>query len=127
MDDFIGRLTSWTTALWTFVAINAVALFRAWPAIMGRVNERARDSAAEKASDWSRLRDEIGRLSNRVKDLEDRCERYEADLIECHRERDEAIAAKLRAEAILQGRGEVRQEVQLLDSKRALGGVKDGS
>lgn len=94
-DDLLGRIFSVASAAWTFVLINAVALFKAWPNIMARVNERRRDQAAEEMSDWTRLREERDGLQRR--------------LTECEKERVKWMARAITAEATLQGYGELRQ------------------
>ena len=101
-DGIVDKLFSASSALWALVVMNAAALFRAWPSIMERINERRRDAASERAGDWSRLRDEVERLAHRVEALENKVE-------ECERERDEWRVRAVTAEAILQGYGEARQ------------------
>jgi len=83
-----------TTGVWTLVGLAFVALVRAWPLILARLNERKRDSSAEKAGDWERLRGEIARLGVRVEALERK-------VAECEAERDEAIKRAVTAETEL--------------------------
>lgn len=97
MDEGVfSKIFSAATGVWTIAAMVAVALFRAWPLIMARINERARDKAVEEAGDWARLRDENTRLH--------------ALLSECQRERIEWMSRAVTAEAHLEGRGRARQE-----------------
>lgn len=88
--------------------MGAVALFKSWPHIMGRVNERRRDSAEEKAGDWERLRQEIVRLHEQVA-----C---------CERERAEWMDRAITAEATLQGYGEIRQLRAISDAAKRITG-----
>lgn len=114
--DALGKFFSWATAAWGALLLNAVALFRAWPAIMGRRNEARRDAAAEKASDWERLRSEVNRLSERVEALEtkvEECERRE----DAWRERAVTAESELvKLQAYELGRGVARQEAQKIVS-----------
>lgn len=103
MDNVLGQLFSVASAAWAFVCINAVALFKAWPAIMERLNERRRDAHSEKSADWERLRGEINRLDGR-------CDHLQREVDECHRERAEWMTRAISAEAYQLGQGEARQE-----------------
>lgn len=94
--DLLGKIFSAAAGVWTIACMVAVALFRAWPHILGRFNERKRDSAEEKAGDWDRLRDENKRLHTM--------------LAECERERIEFMRRAVIAESALEGRGRARQE-----------------
>ena len=102
-----------------------VAMFKIWPLIMARINERRRDTASEKASDWERLRDEVGRLSGRVEALERKVD-------DCERERDAertranaAEAELIRFRAYHEGTGQGRQTAQMIVStERTKGGAK---
>lgn len=94
-NELLGKVFSVTSAAWTFVLINAVALFKAWPNIMGRINERRRDQAAELLADWTRIREERDSLQRR--------------LSECEKERVKWMGRAITAEATLQGYGELRQ------------------
>lgn len=121
LNDFswVGQIFSATNGVWTLVAIITFGLFRAWPLILGKINERKRDDVAEKAGDWVRLRDEVTRLAARVEVLEQKVE-------ECESERDAALKRAVTAETELikleaynQGRGEGMQTAQvILSSER---------
>ena len=62
MDEALSKIFNAATGVWAIFCAIVVALFKAWPAIMGRFNERRRDQAAEEEGDWIRLREEIARL-----------------------------------------------------------------
>lgn len=115
-NDFawVGQIFSASNGVWTLVGIVAFGLFRAWPLILGKLNERKRDDVAEKAGDWVRLRDEVARLSERVEVLEKKVD-------ECEAERDAAIKRAVTAETELiklnayqQGLGEGKQTAQVI-------------
>lgn len=90
----LDKIFSVATAAWAALCLNAVALFKVWPAIMQRLNERHRDIAAERASDWERIRSE--------RDVA----REERDLVrdrwaECERISNERLGRAVIAEATL--------------------------
>lgn len=76
----------------------AVALFKAWPAIMARLNERHRDLASEKAGDWDRIRSERDVASEERDLVRDR-------LAECEAEKLKWMARAVTAEAAAMGLG----------------------
>lgn len=112
MDDGVfAKIFNAATGVWALVCMAAVALFRAWPHILGRFNERQRDAAAEKAGDWERIRHE--------RDVA----REERDLVrdrwaECEAEKNEWMARAVKAEATLQGWSEARQKLAIEDATR---------
>ena len=112
MDEgsVFNRIFSAAAGVWALVAMGAVALFKSWPLIMGRFNERARDVAAEKAGDWERIRSERDHA------------REECDLVrdrwaECEADKNEWMRRALKAEAFNEGIGEARQEAQRIVSR----------
>lgn len=117
-NDVFSRIFSVASAAWTFVLGCAVALFKAWPNIMARINERRRDEATEKGSDWDRRTEEINRLhallANREKLLADR----DAENELLRQENTELRRDKVTAEATLQGYGEARNRLALEDAQR---------
>jgi seryl-tRNA synthetase len=130
MDDaLIARLFNATTGVWTLVVVAISSALVAWvrsrPSLRERDNERRRDVAAEKASDFQRLREEVARLSERVEALENKVD-------ECEKERDDwrnravtAEAELIRLQAFEHGYGEARQTAQtILSSERAKDGKK---
>lgn len=93
-DSAFSKIFSAAAGVWALVAMASVALFRAWPLIMARLNERRRDNAAEKAGDWDRIRSE--------RDVA----REECDLVrdrwaECERISNERLGRAVIAEATL--------------------------
>jgi hypothetical protein len=97
----------------------------AWLAVQNRKlrGQELRDGGEMKSGDWSRLRAEIARL-------DERCDHLQKEVDEC-REREggwmsRALAAEAERDGYNLGRGEVRQEAQLLDSKGRLGAKDDG-
>jgi hypothetical protein len=112
-DNWFNRIFSAAAGVWALVAMAAVALFRAWPQILGRFNERYRDRQAEAAADWDRIRSE--------RDVA----REERDLVrdrwaQCEAERLQWMARAIAAEAALVGRGQAAQEVTILESRKRL-------
>jgi len=115
MDNVFDRIFSAAAGVWAMVAMVSVALFKAWPNIMARINEGKRDSASERAGDWDRIRHE--------RDVA----REERDLVrdrwaECEADRLVWMARAMKAEAIIQGYGEARQ---LLAMDEALKRIED--
>lgn len=105
-DGTLGKIFSAAAGVWALVAMGAVALFKAWPHILGRFNERRRDIAEEKADDWDRLRKE----RDRIREL----------LTLCEKERGEWMGRAIRAEATLQGYGEARQRQAIEEATKRL-------
>jgi hypothetical protein len=101
-EGVFNKIFSAATGVWTLVLMCAVALFKAWPNVMERFNERRRDAAAEEAGDWERVRSERDRLRDRLHICEERI-----DLLE--QEKGEWMRRAITAEATLQGYGEARQ------------------
>lgn len=121
-ESLFDKIFSVASGVWAFVVMAAVALFRAWPNIMERINERRRDAVAEKAGDWARLRDEVGRLSDRIRALEAKVRECEADIERWRVRALYAEAEVIRYEAYHQGEGEAKQAAQnILSAER----VKD--
>lgn len=101
-DTLLDKIFSSASGVWAIVCMVAVGLFKAWPLVMERANERRRDSAAEKAGDWERIRAERNELR--------------ALLRECEKERVEWQARAVTAEATLLGLGTARQQAQQIVS-----------
>jgi superfamily II RNA helicase len=112
----LAQILSIRNGVWAAAALIALGVFRLWhalPAIMERLNERRRDTAAERAADWTRLRD-------RLETVEAKHEKCERDLMaereQRHKDvsglRDEIAverAERMKLQAILDGQGQVRQ------------------
>lgn len=117
-----------TTGVWTIAAVLMLMACRLWnglPAVMAqwiawrRQRQEEKDAQEQarlraRAADWDRLRGIVARLDERVAFLE--------------RERTLWMDRAIRAEAIIQGQGEVRQaaanasaEVRLDDAERRKG------
>lgn len=104
MDDTaLSNIFNAATGVWALVAMVFVALFRVWPLIMDKLNEQRRDGAAEKAADWTRLRDEVNRLS----EAEKQCRR---DYAELHRQHMDVIERLTSLEGYMAGQGKASQE-----------------
>lgn len=107
MDDTLfNKIFSAAAGVWAMAAMAFVALFKSWPLIMARINERRRDAEHEKDGDWTRLRAERDRLH--------------ALLRECEKERAELMARAIQAEATLQGYGIARQHVAVEDATKRI-------
>ena len=118
MDDSVfNRIFSAATGVWTLVLMAAVTVFKAWPAVMGRINERYRDRAADEASDWDRLRAEIIRL-----DL--RCDHLQNEVDECRRREGEWMQRAISSEAAAAGLGHARQEAAIIEATKRIEGDK---
>jgi len=109
MDETLGKIFSAAAGLWALVLVNAVALYRAWPQIMARINERHRDREAEKSGDWSRLRAEIVRL-------DERCDHLQTAVDECREREADWMSRAISAEAVQLGQGEAMQQAQRIVS-----------
>lgn len=127
MDDSIfNKVFSVASAAWTVACMVAVALFKMWPHIMARLNERRRDAHTEKSSDWQRLRDEIGRLDTR-------CDHLQVEVDACREREGEWMRRAIAAEAFQIGQGEANQKAaaivaaeRILDSKKNSGPAGGG-
>jgi len=112
----VAKITSGATAGWATFAIVLVAVIRAWPAIMAKVNEARNGEAQIAGEQYKRLLEWCDRLEARVEALEEEAETY-------RRERDEARAEVMKWQAIAEGVGANRQEgavrsaVQRLEDK----------
>lgn len=117
----VGQLFSVELGVFIIAAINLVALFKVWPLWMARLNERRRDVAAERNSDWGHMQELHALLAEEVKRLSDRLKAVEAENDECRqnlaRVRDELAeerAARVNFQAYLEGRGQADQHAQLI-------------
>lgn len=119
MDETLGKIFSAAAGLWALVLVNAVALYRAWPNIMARINERHRDREAEKSGDWSRLRAEIKRL-------DERCDHLQTAVDECREREADWMHRAIASEAAHLGEGEARQEASRIVAVERLKGHDDG-
>lgn len=126
--SFFAWITSAAPPMYALALGAAVLVVRFYPLWKQRWTEARTAQDAITGNQWKRFQDEIARLDGRCEGLEDKvreCEAREQKWMERVAEaedrasRAEAKAARL--EAINQGRGEVRQEVTLLDSEAQLG------
>jgi hypothetical protein len=111
----------------------AVALFRAWPLIMARINERHRDRVAEETADWTRthelqtmLVDEIKRLGERLKAVEIENEECRKNLADMRDELAIERAERMKFQRLLQANGEIRQAAQAIVSTEREAKKRDG-
>lgn len=102
-DDLLGKVFSAAAGTWAIFLAVVVAIFKGWPAIMGRLNERRRDAAAEEAGDWARIRAERDQARAER-------DRIHALWIKCEEEKMAALSRAVTAEAALQGIGRAREE-----------------
>lgn len=115
----LDKIFSVATAAWAALCLNAVALFKAWPSIMGRLNERQRDIVFERERDWERIRSE--------RDVA----REERDLVrdrwaECERISHERLGRAVIAEATLISRDREAGRVTILPEDMKPNGGDDG-
>lgn len=108
-ESLFDKIFSAASGVWALVCMGAVALFKGWPHIMARVNERLRDKESEKNGDWARLRDEIKRL-------DERCDHLQHEVDDCRRREGEWMARAIKAEAASEGVGDARQAAQRIVS-----------
>lgn len=131
MDDWgIVRLFwSPATPLWGLFLVVLVTAIRMSPQWMERWLAFVQARRAARDQDMTRLREEVGRLSDRVEQLEHKVE-------ECESDRATWMSRAIKAEASLDGMGEVRQaaanaaaEVRLdaIDKAARTGGGKGKS
>lgn len=104
MADVIAlkQIFSLQSAAWAAVALMFLLIVRMWngaPAMLETWILWRQSKAAEKASDWHRLRDEIRRLS----EAEERCRRDYAELHRKHMELHQEYADLGRRVAELEG------------------------
>lgn len=109
MDETLGKIFSAAAGIWALALVNAVALYRAWPNIMARINERHRDREAEKSGDWSRLRAEITRL-------DERCDLLQTAVDECRQREGDWMSRAISAEAAQLGEGRANEAAQRIVS-----------
>lgn len=119
--EALSNIFSVTSGVWTIAAVLALFVVRIWnsvPALMGRWIEWRQAKAAEKAADWTRLRDEIDRLW-------DECASLRKAVKECEEREGEWMHRAIAAEAALIGGGKARQEAarivateRIADSKK---------
>lgn len=107
--SFFSQVTPTTYSVLALLAVVVIAVVRAWPAIMAKVNEAKRDTVTEKAGDWTRLREEIARLDARIDKQQIRIEEQQIEIDACHDEKGEWMTRAIRAEALVQAKGEIRQ------------------
>lgn len=97
MDESVfNKVFSAASAAWAIVLLNAVALFKAWPAIMERLNERKRDRAAIEAGQYERMDARMQRLEKREE--------------ECQQRLTEALHRIGEIEGYMMGQGKAHQE-----------------
>lgn len=108
----LSQVFSVESGVWSIVAVVSVLAFRIWrvfPEVMARLNERRRDRNS--AEDRHQAR-----LEARIEKLEKRCDDLEEALAETRCERDEWKSRAVAAEAFLSGEGQARQVGQMIAS-----------
>jgi hypothetical protein len=109
-NDLLGKIFSAAAGVWAIFLALLVAIFKAWPAIMGRTNERRRDDATQKAEDWHRLRAEIDRKDVHSANQDRVLAEADATIDALRREKFEWMTRAVTAEATLLGLGQSKQE-----------------
>lgn len=120
MDDWPGKIFNATTGVWAIFCGLMVALFKAWPAVMGRINERHRDRENEEAGSHARLLTEIERLDGR-------CDHLQKEVDDCREREGEWMKRAIAAEAYQIGRGTAANEVTILETSKRAEGNGDGN
>ncbi len=109
----MGNVPGWAYVvgfpLWAWFGLAFARAIRESPNLWARWNERARDVAAEKTGDWSRLRAEIARL-------DERCDHLQREVDECREREGVWMQRAISAEAALLGMGDAKQEAQRIVS-----------
>lgn len=100
--SWFGQVTPTTVGVFSLLATALVALFKVWPLVMAKLNEAKRDTAT--AADAL-----LARYENRVASLEAAEEKCRYDLAD-------AIRRLSELEGYMMGRGEAKQEAQLIVS-----------
>jgi hypothetical protein len=108
-DDIFNKIFSAASGVWALFARAAVTLFKAWPHILGRLNERNRDRVAEEASEHARFLAEVSRLDQR-------CDHLQNEVDECRKREGEWMSRAIAAEAVQLGLGAAKQEAQRIVS-----------
>jgi len=126
MDELLGKIFNAATGVWAIFCAIVVALFKAWPAVMGRLNERRRDMAAEEASDWERLRSERDRLRGLLEGTDSLLAARDAKIAQLQQEKVELLSRAIQAEATLQGYGEARQRLAVEEAAKRLAPPEGG-
>lgn len=119
-NDVLGKIFSAAAGVWAIFLALVVAMFKAWPNIMGRYNERRRDDATAKAEDWHRLRAEIDRLHAAIANRDRLLAELDDEKNELQRENIDLLGRAVKAEAALQGYGDARQRQAVEDAIKRL-------
>lgn len=125
MDEIFGKIFNAATGVWAIFCTIVVALFKMWPAIMGRFNERRRDLVAEEAADWDRLRAERDRLIALLDVRDAIISARDERIAMLSSEKVELLSRAVTAEAALQGYGEARQRQAIEEAIKRLPPPKD--
>lgn len=107
-EGALAQIFSTAGAAWTATTILALVALRMWsglPQLLDKWLAYRTARAAEKAADWTRLRDEIERLQAW-------CSELQKEVDECRRREGEWMARAIAAEAAHLGFGEAHQEAQ---------------
>lgn len=115
--DAVRQIFSVESAAWTATAILFLLVARLWngtPAVLDRWLAFRTARAAEKAADWTRLREEINRLNAWCHELQEAVD-------DCRHREAEWMNRAIQAEATLQGYGEWRQIQAVRDAAKRIG------
>jgi hypothetical protein len=115
-NRLVDKFFSITGAVWATALAFIAHFFRIR-------NERLRDREAEKNDGWSHLNDlvaslskEIGRLSDRLKAVEEENEECRKNLLAVRDELAQERADRMKFERLLQGEGDMRNQAQRIVS-----------
>lgn len=116
MANEFKELFSLTGAAWSGIVILGLVVVRIWsglPQVLDKWLAYRTARAAEKVSDWKRIRDEVQRLH-------EWCAQLQQEVNECHEQKNEWMSRAIAAEAQQIGRGEARQELTILEGRRQI-------
>lgn len=109
-------IVSGAPAMWLGLIFLVAWFIRTWPVWKQRVTEAKAGADKIEGNQWERLREEIKRLADRVKSLEEQCAALHKEHMACLEREAIERGGRLEAEALLMAQGEIRQRAQQIVS-----------